>query len=137
MASIEPRPDGKWRARWREYPGGPQRSKHFHRKLDAEQHLVKTQHDLLTGSYVDPVKARTTVEGHGRRRLGTSAVAPIVAVLDRVDLPWACAPEVRRLPTRRGVARRHRVVASGPVAVGSDGACRNAVLRHDARCRGS
>ncbi len=62
MASIERRPDGKWRARWREYPGGPQRSKHFDRKIDAEQHLVKTQHDRLTGSYVDPVKARTTVE---------------------------------------------------------------------------
>src|SRR5437588_509819 len=62
MASIEKRPDGKWRARWREYPGGPQRSKHFDRKVDAEQHLVKTQHDLLTGAYVDPTKARTTVK---------------------------------------------------------------------------
>jgi hypothetical protein len=62
MASIDKRPDGQWRARWREYPGGPQRSKHFTRKIDAEQHLVKVQHDLLTGTYVDPSKARITVE---------------------------------------------------------------------------
>lgn len=62
MASIDKRPNGQWRARWREYPGGPQRTKSFVRKVDAEHHLVKAQHDLLTGAYVDPSKARMTVE---------------------------------------------------------------------------
>ncbi len=62
MASIDKRPDGRYRARWREYPGGPQRSKHFGRKIDAERHLVATQHDLLTGVYIDPSRARMTVE---------------------------------------------------------------------------
>jgi len=61
MASIDKRPTGRWRARWREYPGGPQRTKHFPRRIDAEQHLVRVQHDMLTGRYVDPNKARTTV----------------------------------------------------------------------------
>ncbi len=61
MASVDKRPTGQWRARWREYPGGPQRTKHFARKVDADQHLVKVQHDLLTGAYVDPSKARVTV----------------------------------------------------------------------------
>ncbi|MGQ0804185.1 MAG: tyrosine-type recombinase/integrase [Actinomycetota bacterium] len=61
MASIDKRPDGKWRARWREYPGGPQRTRHFDRKIDAERHLVSVQHDLATGRYVDPAKARRTV----------------------------------------------------------------------------
>jgi integrase len=61
MASIDRRSDGRWRARWREYPGGPQRSKHFARKADAERHLVNVQHDLLTGAYVDPARSRTTV----------------------------------------------------------------------------
>jgi integrase len=64
MASIERRPDGRWRARWREYPAGPQRTKHFPRKLDAEKYLVRIQHDLLTGAYVDPAKGRTTVEDY-------------------------------------------------------------------------
>ncbi len=61
MASVDKRPSGQWRARWREYPGGPQRTKHFARKVDADQHLVRVQHDLMTGAYVDPTKARTTV----------------------------------------------------------------------------
>jgi hypothetical protein len=38
MASIDRRPNGQWRARWREYPGGPQRMKQFARKIDAQRH---------------------------------------------------------------------------------------------------
>lgn len=66
MASIDKRTDGKWRARWREYPGGPQRTKHFARKIDAEQFLVGVQADLQRGSYVDPAKGRTTVDDYFR-----------------------------------------------------------------------
>lgn len=66
MASIDKRPGGKWRARWREYPGAPQRTKHFARKIDAEQFLVGVQADLQRGSYVDPSKSRTTVEDYYR-----------------------------------------------------------------------
>ena len=62
MASIEKRPNGQWRARWREYPGGPQRARRFLRKVDAERWLTKVQHDLLTGSYVAPEASRTTVD---------------------------------------------------------------------------
>lgn len=62
MASIDKRPDGRYRARWREYPGGPQRTKSFRRKVDAEQHLVMVRHDLLSGAYIDPSRARVTVE---------------------------------------------------------------------------
>jgi integrase len=61
MASVEKRPDGKWRARWREYPGGPQKTKHFARKVDADRHLVKVQHDLLTGAYIPPEASRTLI----------------------------------------------------------------------------
>jgi integrase len=66
MASIDKRPNGKWRARWREFPTGPQKTKHFARKIDAEQHLVRMQHDMLTGRYVDPSKARTTIGDYYR-----------------------------------------------------------------------
>lgn len=64
MASIDKRPNGQWRARYREYPGGPQKTKHFVRKVDAEHYLVKTQNDLLTGVYIDPTKLRTTVKDY-------------------------------------------------------------------------
>jgi integrase len=58
MASVEKRANGRWRARWREWPGGPQRSKHFAKKSDAERFLVDVQHKLLMGAYVTPEAAR-------------------------------------------------------------------------------
>lgn len=64
MASIDRRPNGTYRARWREYPGGPQHTKAFTRKVDAERWLVKAQHDILSGVYVAPEAARTTLEGY-------------------------------------------------------------------------
>lgn len=73
MASIDKRPDGRYRARWREYAGGPQRTKSFGRKVDAERWLVKTQHDLLTGTYVAPEAGRVTVEAYYRMWLARMA----------------------------------------------------------------
>ena len=58
MASIDRRPDGSWRARWREYPGGPQQSRHFDRKYDAERFLDLLRGDLVRGTYVDPDAGR-------------------------------------------------------------------------------
>lgn len=54
MASIDKRPNGKWRARYRTHSGGPQRARHFDRKIDAEQFLTRVTSRLLDGSYVDP-----------------------------------------------------------------------------------
>lgn len=59
-------PYGTWRARWREVPGGPQRTRHFDRKTDAETFLVKLRHDQLSGSYIDPSLSRTTVADYYR-----------------------------------------------------------------------
>lgn len=50
MASVDKRPDGRYRARWREYPNGPQRTKTFARKRDAELFLADVQHRLLAGT---------------------------------------------------------------------------------------
>jgi integrase len=65
MASIDKRPNGDYRARWREYPGGPQRTKHFARKIDAERHLVEVQHQLASGTYIARDKLNTTVAEFG------------------------------------------------------------------------
>ena len=54
MASIDRRANGRWRARYRLHPGGPQRAKHFDRKVDAERFLTRMQGQLLDGSYIDP-----------------------------------------------------------------------------------
>lgn len=70
MASVDRRPNGKWRARWREYPGGPQKAKHFNRKIDAERHLVEVQHLLMTGAYVSPELARVTLDTYAEQFVG-------------------------------------------------------------------
>ncbi len=54
MASIDKRPDGRFRARWREYPGGPQKSQHFARKSDAQAFIDELAGAQRAGTYVDP-----------------------------------------------------------------------------------
>ena len=49
MASIDKRPDGRYRARWREYPTGPQKVRHFARKRDAERFLDAIRGNLAHG----------------------------------------------------------------------------------------
>ncbi len=60
MASISKRPDGRWRARYRD-PAGKEHARHFHRKVDAQRWLDETTTALVTGVYVDPKTAKTTV----------------------------------------------------------------------------
>ena len=62
--SIDRRPSGQWRARWREYPGGPQKSQTFARKLDAQRFLITVENAKLTGSYVDPAKGKVTLASY-------------------------------------------------------------------------
>jgi integrase len=64
VASIDKRPNGTYRARWREYPGGPQKTQTFSRKVDAERHLVSVQHNLLSGTYTPPEAGRVTVAAY-------------------------------------------------------------------------
>jgi integrase len=64
VSSIDKRPNGSWRARWRE-PGGRQRAQHFPRKIDAQQHLASITVDLARGAYIDPDAGRVTVEEYG------------------------------------------------------------------------
>ena len=67
MASIDKRSDGRYRARWREYPGGPQKVRHFARKRDAEHFLDAIRGDLAHGMYVDPAGGRTLFQEYAER----------------------------------------------------------------------
>lgn len=60
MASITKRPDGSYRVRWREYPGAPEGSKHFGRKVDAQRFADTVAGDIARGKYVDPKAGRET-----------------------------------------------------------------------------
>lgn len=59
MASIKKRPDGKWRARYRD-TSGKEHASHHARKLDAQRWLDEQTASLVTGSYVDPRAGRIT-----------------------------------------------------------------------------
>jgi integrase len=56
MASITKLPSGRWRVRWREHANGPQMSKSFDRKVDADAFAANTAADLSRGVYVRPSK---------------------------------------------------------------------------------
>ena len=71
MASIDKRPNGTWRARWREYPGGPQRTQAFDRKTDAQRFIDGVRGDLVRGHYIDPASGQVTFRAYAEewRRL--------------------------------------------------------------------
>ena len=81
MASIERRPDGRYRARWREVPGGPQRTKHFDRKADAERFLDRVRGDLARGLYVDPSAGRIPFGEYAESWRASQVHRPSTAVL--------------------------------------------------------
>jgi hypothetical protein len=54
MASIDKRPDGRYQARWR---AGPQKTRHFDRKGDADRFLDVIRGDIAHALYVDPAAA--------------------------------------------------------------------------------
>lgn len=60
MASIAKRPDGQWRARYRDATGR-EHSRHFGRKVDAQRWLDTVTSAVVTGSYVDPRLSRVTI----------------------------------------------------------------------------
>lgn len=60
MASIKRRPDGKWRARYRDN-FGKEHARHFSRKVDAEAWLNEVTASLVRGDWVDPKRADVTI----------------------------------------------------------------------------
>jgi len=61
MASLTRRPDGRWRARYRD-PDGREYARHFGRKVEAEEWLATVRADITRGTYRDPAAARTTFQ---------------------------------------------------------------------------
>lgn len=60
MASIEKRSDGVWRARYRD-DARKEHARHFARKAEAQRWLDEVTTAVMTGTYVDPKTARTTI----------------------------------------------------------------------------
>jgi integrase len=60
MASVKKRPNGMWRARYRD-DAGKEHARHFERKVDAQQWLDSQTARLVAGTHIAPRQARTTV----------------------------------------------------------------------------
>lgn len=59
MASCKKRPDGQWRARYRD-EAGKEHARHFARKIDGQKWLDQVTASVVTGTYVDPMAGRVT-----------------------------------------------------------------------------
>lgn len=59
MASIKRRPDGVWRARYRD-AAGKEHARHFARKVDAQRWLDEVTASVVTGQYVAPNAGKVT-----------------------------------------------------------------------------
>lgn len=80
MASVAKRPDGQWRARYRDRES-KEHSRHFARKIDAQRWLDEVTTSVVTGQYVDPKAGRVSVRDYSERwrqmqhhRPGTTAL---------------------------------------------------------------
>ncbi len=112
MASIQKRPDGRWRARYRD-GAGVEHARHFNRKVDGQRWLDSVTASVLAGSYVDPKTARMTVrvwcerwiDGYGTRRDSTVRQARVH--LAKIDAAFGPMPlsEVRPSHVRSWTAR--------------------------------
>lgn len=84
MASLQRRPDGRWRARYRD-AGGREYARHFTRRVDGQRWLDEVTTAVVTGAYVDPKAARITVrewcatwlDGYATRRASTVRQAQV------------------------------------------------------------
>lgn len=67
MASVSKRPNGMWLARYRRVPGGPQTTKTFKRKVDAQNWLDEVTASIVTGQYVAPKAGKITLEEYAEQ----------------------------------------------------------------------
>ena len=109
MASIDKRPDGRYRARWREYPGGPQKTRQFARKGDAQRFLDTVCGDLAHGAYVDPAGGRRMFRDYAEQWRTAQVHRPTTAASVETFLRLQAYPKLGKRPI--GSIRRSEIQA--------------------------
>lgn len=66
MANVQKRPNGKWRARYRDLDG-KEHARHFDRKVDAQRWLDEVTTSMVTGLYVDPRAGKISFEKYATK----------------------------------------------------------------------
>ena len=125
MASIDKRPGGRYRARWRAYPGAPQKTRHFTKKADAERFLDGIRGELARGLYIDPDGGRMRFREYAEQWRAAqihrpSTAAPAETYLRVHAYPFLGNRElgsVRRGEIQAWVKQRSEVLAPSSVEV--------------------
>jgi integrase len=78
MASIKKRPNGQWRARYRD-DSGREHARHFARKVDAQRWLDEVTAQIVTGAYADPKAGRSTFDAWFRQWSARQVWVPTTA----------------------------------------------------------
>lgn len=94
MSSIQKRPEGRWRARYRD-DAGKEHARHFARKADGQRWLDEVTASVVTGQYVDPKAGKATFDAWFADWSGRQVWAPMTAVqadLVRRSVPFAKMP---------------------------------------------
>lgn len=99
MASVRQRPDGVWRARYRDATG-KEHSRHFKLKRDAQRWLDEVTTSIVTGQYVDPKASHVTFRAYAESWLEAQVHKPATAELYRGHLERHAYPVLGDLPLR-------------------------------------
>jgi integrase len=125
MASIDKRSNGRYRARWREYPGGPQKTRQFTRKADADRFLDGIRGELARGLYIDPDGSRVRFRDYAEQWRAAQIHRPSTATQAETYLRVHAYPflgnrelgTVRRSEIQAWVRKRSEVLAPSSVEV--------------------
>ena len=128
--NIQRRPDGKWRARYRD-ANHREHARHFPRKRDAERWLASQEIAIARGEWVDPTLSKITVGEWLPRWLALQVqLKPTTMVRYEVALrrqicragstcPWPRSPipslELGARPDRQGLRQRRSGTPTGAV----------------------
>ncbi len=85
MASIKRRPDGVWRARYRD-ADGKEHARHFPRRIDAQNWLDGVTSSLVRGDYVDPKAGKVTFREFAEQWRAAQVFRPSTAEVVRRSL---------------------------------------------------
>jgi len=104
MGNIQRRPNGQWRARYRD-PAGRERARHFRRRLDAERWLASVENAKHRGEWIDPALSRITVGEWAERWLKAQVQLKPLTLAAQAPRQGADPPGMGKGAPRRGNSR--------------------------------
>lgn len=96
-SNLKQRPDGKWRARYRD-EAGKEHARHFRRKVDAQRWLDEVTAAVVTGQYVDPRAGKVTFREYAEQWRTSQVHRPSTAQHHETNLRLHAYPTLGARP---------------------------------------